>query len=122
MPDPTHSTTKPPGIPLGSDALVRIVRNSVFNAVGTALILPCNFIALFTLARRLGKESLGTFFTIFAISAVIHWVADAGVTTVLTHRIARAPNQLQRIVAEATGMLLVVALASVSLFYAVCTL
>lgn len=108
--------------PAASDALARIVRNSAFNALGTALILPFNFIALFTLARRLGSESLGTFFTIFAISAVIHWIGDAGVSTVLTHRIARAPDQLRRIVGEAAGMLLLVALTSVSLFYVVCVL
>src|SRR5918999_4846141 len=101
------------------ESLARIVRNSAFNALGTALILPFNFIALFTLARRLGKESLGTFFTIFAISAVIHWIADAGIATVLTHRVARAPHQLRRIVGEATGMLLVVCVMSVSLFYLV---
>jgi O-antigen/teichoic acid export membrane protein len=110
----------PPRGPAPGEALARIVRNSAFNALGMTLILPFNFIALFTLARRLGKESLGTFFTIFAISAVIHWIADAGVSTVLTHRIARAPDQLRRIVGEAAGMLLLVALASVSLFYAVC--
>jgi O-antigen/teichoic acid export membrane protein len=112
----------PPRGPTAGDALARIVRNSAFNALGTALILPFNFIALFTLARRLGKESLGTFFTIFAISAVIHWIADAGVSTVLTHRIARAPDQLRRIVSEAAGMLLLVALASVSLFYVACVI
>jgi O-antigen/teichoic acid export membrane protein len=112
----------PPRGPAAGDALARIVRNSAFNALGTALILPFNFIALFTLARRLGKESLGTFFTIFAISAVIHWIADAGVYTVLTHRIARAPDQLRRIVGEAAGMLLLVACTSVSLFYVVCAI
>jgi O-antigen/teichoic acid export membrane protein len=115
MPGQPHSSA-------AGDTLARIVRNSVFNALGTALILPFNFIALFLLARRLGAESLGTFFTIFAISAVIHWIADAGVTTVLTHRIARAPDQLRRLVAEATGMLLVVGLVSVSLFYLVCAI
>ncbi len=99
------------------ESLARIVRNSAFNAAGTALILPFNFVALFTLARRLGKESLGTFFTIFAISAVIHWIADMGVATVLTHRVARSPHQLRRIIGEATGMLLVVSFTSVSLFY-----
>ncbi len=113
--------THPRG-PAAGDALARIVRNSAFNALGTALILPFNFIALFTLARRLGKESLGTFFTIFAISAVIHWIADAGVSTVLTHRIARAPERVRRIVGEAAGMLLLVALTSVSLFYVVCVI
>jgi O-antigen/teichoic acid export membrane protein len=110
-----------PNSPSGSanESLARMVRNSAFNVIGTALILPFNFIALFTLARRLGKESLGTFFTIFAIAAVIHWIADAGVATVLTHRVARAPHQLRRIVGEAAGMLLLVSFSSISLFYLV---
>src|SRR5688500_12108527 len=76
-------------------------------------------LALFIMARRLGTQPVGTFFTIFAISAVIHWIADAGVTTVLTHRVARAPQQLRRIVGEAAGMLVIVSLTSVSLFYIV---
>src|SRR5262245_58242290 len=96
FPDSVHSSTTTPG-----ESLARMVRNSAFNSVGTALILPFNFIGLFTLARRLGKDSLGTFFTIFAIAAVIHWIADCGVATVLTHRVAKAPHQLRQIVAEA---------------------
>ncbi len=119
---PNHPRPKSTRSGLSGDAVVRIVWNSAFNAMGTALILPFNFIALFTLARRLGKESLGTFFTIFAISAVIHWIADAGLSTVLTHRVARAPEKLRSIVAEAAGMLLVVSLASVSLFYLVASI
>jgi stage V sporulation protein B len=115
IPQRNHPGSEAPG-----DILARLVRNSAFNALGTALILPFNFIALFTLARRLGKESLGTFFTIFAISAVIHWIGDAGVATVLTHRIARAPDKLRNIVAEAAGMLVIVSCATVSLFYLVC--
>jgi stage V sporulation protein B len=114
------SQRTPPRRAEGGDTLARLVRNSTFNAIGTALILPFNFIALFTLARRLGKESLGIFFTIFAISAVIHWIGDAGVATVLTHRIARAPDRLRHIVAEAAGMLVTVGCVSVSLFFLVC--
>src|SRR4026209_2378261 len=87
-----HPRSEAPG-----EVLVRLVRNSAFNALGTALILPFNFIALFTLARRRGKESLGTFFTVFAISSVVHWIGDAGVATVLTHRIARSPDRLRHI-------------------------
>jgi O-antigen/teichoic acid export membrane protein len=117
-----HSGKSPTSSSFGGESLARIVRNSAFNALGTALILPFNFIALFTLARRLGKDSLGTFFTIFAISAVIHWVADCGIATVLTHRVARAPDKLRPIVAEATGLLCVVSVAAVALFYLVCTI
>jgi stage V sporulation protein B len=101
--------------------LGRIVRNSAFNALGTALIVPFNFLALFTMARRLGAQPVGTFFTIFAISAVIHWIADAGTTTVLTRRVARFPDKLKEIVAEAAGILPIVCLTSATLFFIVAT-
>src|SRR4051794_39610812 len=103
----------------GDVALKKVVRNSSFNAIGTMLIVPFNFIAMFLLARRLGAESLGAFFTIFAICAVIHWIADAGTTTVMTRRVARHPDDLRIIVAEAIGVLLVVCVISVVLFLTV---
>ena len=89
-------------------SLTKIIRNSGFNAIGTMLIIPFNFVAMFLLARRLGPEALGAFFTIFAICAVIHWIADAGTTTVMTRRVARFPHELPTIVAEAIGVLIVV--------------
>ena len=101
--------------------LARIVRNSAFNVLGTALIVPVNFVALFVLARRLGTQPFGTFFTIFAIAAVIHWIADAGTTTVLTRRVSRYPEGLKSIVSEAAGMLLVVCAISATLFFLVAT-
>lgn len=100
-------------------SLNKIVRNSGFNVPGTILIVPFNFVAMFLLARRLGAEPLGSFFTIFAICAVIHWIADAGTTTVMTRRIARFPHELPTIVAEAIGVLLVVCVISIVLFLAV---
>jgi O-antigen/teichoic acid export membrane protein len=100
-------------------SLARIVRNSGFNIIGTILIVPFNFVAMFLLARRLGTEALGTFFTIFAICAVIHWIADAGTTTVMTRRIARFPHQLNTIVAEALGVLVIVCVISIVLFMVV---
>jgi O-antigen/teichoic acid export membrane protein len=99
--------------------LARMVRNSVFNGLGAVLIVPLNFFALFTLARRLGAESLGGFFTIFAISAVIHWIADAGTTTVLTRRVARERGGLATIIPEAMGVLLVVCTISAVLFFSI---
>lgn len=98
-----------------ADPLGRIVRNSALNAVGTLLIVPCNFVALFTMARRLGAEAMGLFFTLFAICAVIHWIADAGTTTILTRRVARDPSDLRRCVAEALGVMTIVMAASAAL-------
>jgi O-antigen/teichoic acid export membrane protein len=109
------NTTAAPGMS-HEISLTKIVRNSGFNAIGTMLIVPFNFVAMFLLARRLGTEALGTFFTIFAICAVIHWIADGGTTTVMTRRVARFPHELRTIVAEAIGVLILVCLISVVLF------
>lgn len=112
---PGADATRPAA--LSSDlSLTKIIRNSGFNAIGTMLIIPFNFVAMFLLARRLGPEALGAFFTIFAICAVIHWIADAGTTTVMTRRVARFPHELPTIVAEAIGVLIVVCIISVVLF------
>jgi O-antigen/teichoic acid export membrane protein len=113
----TRGADAPQAPALSNDhSLTKIIRNSGFNALGTMLIIPFNFIAMFLLARRLGPEALGTFFTIFAICAVIHWIADAGTTTVMTRRVARFPHELPTIVAEAIGVLIVVCMISVILF------
>ncbi|HEX6960687.1 MAG TPA: oligosaccharide flippase family protein [Lacipirellula sp.] len=120
-------TTHPPDpSPLADEVadvspLARIVRNSAFNAAGTLLIVPFNMLALFLLARRLGTQPMGTFVTIFSISAVIHWVADAGTTTVLMRRVSRAPGQLRAIVGEAAGVLLVVCIVSAAMFFLIAT-
>lgn len=113
---PAPDTEEHHDAPLG-----RIVRNSAFNALGTVLIVPFNFLALFTLARRLGTEPFGTFFTIFSISAVIHWIADAGTTTVLTRRVSRYPEQLREIVSETLGVMVVVCAVSSTLFFLIAT-
>lgn len=97
-------------------SLPRIVRNSTFNAVGMLLIVPLNFVALFTMARRLGAESVGAYFTIFAICAVVHWIADAGTSTMLTRHVARTREDLPLILAEAIGIMFVVFASSVVVF------
>lgn len=108
-----------PGGSRSESPLPRIVRNSTFNALGMMLIVPLNFVALFTMARRLGAESMGVYFTIFATCAVIHWIADAGTSTVLTRRVARTPHDLRLILAEAMGVMLVVIASSLLLFTAI---
>lgn len=120
-----HSDNQPES-QAGSDSpttgasLPRIVRNSTFNALGMVLIVPLNFLALFTMARRLGAEAMGVYFTIFAICAVLHWIADAGATTILTRRVARMPEDLRTIVAESMGMTFLVSMTSLSLMIGIC--
>jgi len=88
--------------------LSRIVRNSAINAVGTVLNLALTFVAIFLLARRVGKEALGLYFTIFTIALVVYFVLESGISTVLTRRIARDRAGLVRHVSEANGLLMLV--------------
>jgi len=102
-----------PHVPHGPGSLGRMIRNSGFNAVGTILSLGLNFVAIFVLARRLGKEALGLYFTIFTVALVVYFILDSGITMVLTRRIARGTDQLKRHVSEATGLLAVASLAAI---------
>ncbi|WP_428305114.1 oligosaccharide flippase family protein [Lacipirellula sp.] len=113
---PPIASDSPTVAPAHESGLGRIVRNSAFNAVGTILIVPSNMLALFVMAQRLGAQPIGTFFTIFSISAVIHWIADAGTTTVLTRHVARNPQRLKTIIPESLGVLCVVCCVSTTLF------
>ena len=90
-----------------------MIRNSGFNAVGTVLNLVLSFVAVFVLARRLGKDALGLYFTLFTVALVVYFVLESGITTVLTRRIARDPLGLRKHVSEATGLLLVVCILAV---------
>ena len=99
----------------GPGSLGRMVRNSSINAVGTVVNLALNFAAVFILARRLGKEALGLYFAIFTVALVVYFILESGITTMLTRRIAVAPQHLKRHVAEATGLLAVAAAGAVLL-------
>lgn len=116
MQSPSHQPDPHEAAAESRSPLTRIVRNSTLNALGMALIVPLNFIALFTMAQRLGAEAMGVYFSLFAISAVIHWISDAGTSTVLTRRVARSPERLSEIVSESMGIMLVVMTTSTLLF------
>lgn len=90
-----------------------MVRNSGINAVGTAVAMLFNFIAVFVLARRLGDSVFGLYFTVFAITLVVYFVLESGITTVLTRRIAREPHLLKQFVSEGMGLLAVICLLAV---------
>ena len=90
----------------------RIVRNGTLNVLGTMIYVPLNLVTVFVLARRLGAETLGVYFTIFAIAVVVHFILEAGITTVLTRRIAQSADRLRNHVAEAAGLWMLVSLCS----------
>jgi stage V sporulation protein B len=107
-PSPTHGAA-----PAHAGSFGRIVRNSGINVIGTVLNLVLSFVAVFLLARRLGPDTVGLYFTLFTIALVVYFILESGITTVLTRRIAREPARLKKHVAEANGLLLVVSLLSI---------
>jgi O-antigen/teichoic acid export membrane protein len=98
---------------LQPDASQRIVRNSAGNLLALAVNAFCNLLVVFALARYLGKELLGQYFTVFAVLMAVQMILESGITTMLTCRIVQCPDIWRRTVAEATGLLVLVVMASV---------
>lgn len=94
----------------------RIVRNSTLNLIGQGFLAVFYLVVVFILARTLGKDGLGAYYTFFALILVVQWVGEAGVGTVLTCRIAQQPQHWRVIVAEATGLFTVITLLSAGVF------
>jgi O-antigen/teichoic acid export membrane protein len=67
-----------------------------------------NLLVLLILARRLGVEEFGRYCTLFTLMLLAQLVAEAGTTTVLTCRIALAPEKWRQTVAEASGIFMIV--------------
>jgi len=97
----------------------RIVRNSTWNLVVQGLYAVLNLAAIMVLARGMGQSALGEYYTLFALVITVQLVVELGLSTVLTRRIAQAPGRWREIVAEATGLVALVALLSASVFVAV---
>lgn len=86
-------------------SLITVLRNMGYNLGGMVLSTGLNFITIFVLARRLGRESLGVYFSVFAIGVVIHFLLEGGFITILTRKIARKPDCMRDYVADAGGLL-----------------
>jgi len=99
-----------------SGAVHRMVRNSALNLIGQGCLAVFYLVVVFILARSLGKDGLGTYYLFFALILAVQWVAEAGLSTVLTCRIAQRPAAWRGIVAEAAGLCLVVTLVSAGVF------
>jgi O-antigen/teichoic acid export membrane protein len=102
-------------LPSCPSASQRVVRNSVGNLIGQTVNAACNLIVVFVLARYLGKELLGQYFTVFAVLLAVQMTLESGITTTLTCRMVQFPENWRRTVAEANGLLTIVILASVGL-------
>jgi O-antigen/teichoic acid export membrane protein len=99
-------------------SLQRIVQNSAFNLTAQALYALFHLAVVFILARQLGKEVFGQYYTLFALILAVQTVAEAGLGTVLTCRIVQAPERWKETTAEAAGIFVAVGLASLGLFLA----
>lgn len=95
----------------------RIVRNSTLNLLGQGVLAVFYLVVVFILARALGKEGLGEYYTYFALILAVQWVAEGGFSTVLTCRVAQRPEQWRTIIAEAAGLFAVVTLVSAGVFF-----
>jgi O-antigen/teichoic acid export membrane protein len=89
------------------------VRNSAANLAAQVVNALCNLIVVFVLARVLGKDLLGRYFTVFAVFLAVQMVFESGITTMLTCRIVQSPDSWRRTVAEATGLLALILVASI---------
>jgi len=83
----------------------RIVRNSTLNLVGFGLHGCCTLLAVFALARGLGKNGLGQYYTIYTIMVLVQTICRAGIGTTMIRRISQSPGTWKAVVAEGAGLL-----------------
>lgn len=100
-----------------SVAAGRIGRNSGIALASYALGAVFGLIALGILARGLGPIGLGRYYTVVVATMVVQLVAEAGIGTLLTHRLARGTSGYRTLLAEANGLLVLVVLASVTALF-----
>ena len=96
-----------------------VPRNMMFSLLSLFVATPLNIIGMLLIARRLGTQYAGLSFAVFAVAIVVYILSGAGVATVLTRRIARDLEDFRNQVAEATGMLLLVTLATFPLILSI---
>lgn len=92
----------------------RIVHNSALNLGSQVCLAICFAGVLFTLARTLGKEDFGRYYTVFAMTLAVQFLMEGGISTVLTSRIAQAPEFWRQQFAHAAGLMCLVMIASAS--------
>ena len=105
--DPQASERRPHAGPVR-----RIARNGAIGLSASLGHTLLTLLALAILARALGREGLGLYFTVFVISVVLQLVLEAGVTTIITMRVSRAPGRWRQTGAEAAGLLAVAVVGS----------
>ncbi len=108
---PTSVIPCPPGA--AGHYLHKAIRNSALNYAAQLFNGLCYVVVVVTLAHGLGKEGIGEYYTIFAITMAVQITLEGGVGTVLTFRIAQAPEKWQQLMGEAASLFVVVVACSV---------
>jgi O-antigen/teichoic acid export membrane protein len=96
----------------------RILRNSTLNIAGQGINAVAYVVAVVVLARALGKEGVGHYFLVYALTLAVQLVMEGGLSTTLTCRMAREPHHGSRLMAEAAGLFLVVSILSAAVLLA----
>lgn len=94
----------------------RMLRNGAFNLAVQGLYAVFYLVIIASLARGLGKEGFGEYYTLFALMLVVQAVCEVGVSTVLTRRLARSPETWRATMSEPAALFTGIVLASVGVF------
>ena len=94
----------------------RALRNSLFNLVTQGGYATCNVLVVFLLVRGLSQSAFGAYYAAFSLILAVQLVIEAGFGTVLTCRIAQAPEQEGEIVQEASGLFAIITVLSMAMF------
>jgi O-antigen/teichoic acid export membrane protein len=98
--------------PLHVGSVHRILRNSTFNLTSQGLYAVFNLVVVLLLARGLGKEAVGDYFLLVALTTVLQLLLEASVSTVTTCRLAQQPSRGPEIVAESAGLFCIIVVVS----------
>jgi O-antigen/teichoic acid export membrane protein len=82
----------------------RIARNSVLSLAATLLNAAFALVVVIVLARTLGKDPLGRYYSVYVATVVVQLVLEAGLSTVLTRRVAHSNAAVLQSVAEARAL------------------
>lgn len=96
-----------------------ILRTTFWLSVGDAATLVAFAVVAIVVARRLGAAALGDYSMAMTIGALLQIVADAGYNMWLTRTVARQPERIGAVLAEAIGTKAVLWCATLPLALAV---
>ena len=100
-PDPDRPPATGPGAWEASGR--RAASNGLSNLITQAVYAVCQLVVVWLLATSLSRPELGEYYFLFSLVMAVQWVAECGIGTILSCRIAAATGSRDRIVGEAAG-------------------